>query len=212
MILIGQYDSPYVRRVGIALTLYGFAYEHRPWSTFGEGDKIEPFNPLRRVPTLILDNGSIVLESAYILDWADEEVRARGDEPLIAPSGAERQKALYYIALTTGFSDKAVALFYELVLHKEKSPLWLERCNTQIGAVLDVLETIRAAAKSKWLLGEEMGHADIALACSLRHAYEAHSQIDFTRWPALAFHSAQCEQMEVFKAISQPFIGPKGDN
>jgi Glutathione S-transferase, N-terminal domain len=52
MILIGQYDSPFVRRVAIALRLYGLPFEHRPWSTFGEGDKIAPFNPLRRVPTL----------------------------------------------------------------------------------------------------------------------------------------------------------------
>ena len=55
MILIGQYDSPFVRRVAIALRLYGMAYEHRPWSTFGDAERIAPFNPLRRVPTLVLD-------------------------------------------------------------------------------------------------------------------------------------------------------------
>ncbi|MGN6363413.1 glutathione S-transferase family protein [Asticcacaulis taihuensis] len=213
MILIGQYDSPYVRRVGIALTLYGHTFEHRPWSTFGDGDKIEPFNPLRRVPTLVLGNGEIILESAYALDWLDEQARAADDiVPLIAASGPERQKALYYIALTTGFSDKAIALFYEQVLHKEKSPVWLERCNTQISAVLNVLEKIRGAAKSRWLLGGDMTHADIALACSLRHAREAHPAIDFSQWPALAFHSAQCERMEVFRHISQPFIGPKTED
>jgi len=209
MILIGQYDSPYVRRVGIALTLYGYTFEHRPWSTFGDGDKIEPFNPLRRVPTLVLDSGEIIIESAYALDWLDEQARASDETtPLIAPSGAARQKALYYTALTTGFSDKAIALFYEQVLHKEKSPVWLERCQTQIGAVLDVLEKIRVEARTQWLLGGDITHADIALACSLRHAGEAHPDIDFGKWPALAFHSAQCEQMEVFKTISQPFIGP----
>src|SRR5260370_40707712 len=50
MILIGQYDSPFVRRVAIALRLYGLPFEHRPWSTFGDGDKIAPYNPLRRGP------------------------------------------------------------------------------------------------------------------------------------------------------------------
>src|SRR5215207_3850524 len=72
VILIGQFDSPFVRRVGIALKLYDVAFEHRPWSTFGDGDKIVPFNPLRRVPTLVLDNGETLIESAAILDHLDE--------------------------------------------------------------------------------------------------------------------------------------------
>src|ERR1043165_7884227 len=67
MILIGQYDSPFVRRVGIALTLYGFAFEHKPWSTFGDADKIRPYNPLTRVPTLVLDDGEVLIDSTVIL-------------------------------------------------------------------------------------------------------------------------------------------------
>src|SRR5689334_4796165 len=55
MILIGQYDSPFVRRVAIALRIYGMAYEHRPWSVFGNADDIAVYNPLRRVPTLVAD-------------------------------------------------------------------------------------------------------------------------------------------------------------
>ena len=60
LILIGQFDSPFVRRVAIALNLYGMAYEHRPWSVFGDADKIAPFNPLIRVPTLVLDSGDVL--------------------------------------------------------------------------------------------------------------------------------------------------------
>ena len=71
MILIGQYDSPFTRRVGIALTLYGLAFEHRPWSTFGDAEKIRPYNPLVRVPTLVLDDGEVLVESHGILDYLD---------------------------------------------------------------------------------------------------------------------------------------------
>ena len=58
MILIGQYDSPFVRRVGIALTLYGMTYEQWPWSSFFDADRIRAYNPLTRVPTLLLDDGT----------------------------------------------------------------------------------------------------------------------------------------------------------
>ena len=46
VILIGQYDSPFVRRVAIAMRLYGMAFEHRPWSVFGDAEKLAEVNPL----------------------------------------------------------------------------------------------------------------------------------------------------------------------
>ena len=206
MFLIGQYDSPFVRRVAIAATLYGIAFEHRPWSTFGDGDQIAPFNPLRRVPTLVLDDNQVLIDSAYILDWLDEQA---GENALIAKSGPERRKAFYYIALTMGFSDKCVALFYEKVLHKVTSDIWLNRCQTQVSTVLDVLERIRAEAKTEWLLGERMLHPDIALGCSIRHARDAHGDaIDWSPYPALLAHSAKCEALPVFQSIQQVFSGP----
>ncbi len=209
MILIGQYDSPFVRRVGIAMTLYNVPFEHRPWSTFGDGNRIAPFNPLRRVPTLVLPNGEVIVESAYILDHLDEQA---GEAALIARSGPERRRALYYIALAMGFSDKCVALFYERELHSVTSDIWFNRLNMQIGAVLDRLETIRAEVRTGWLFGHSLNHADIALGCALRHARDAHGgHIDWAKWPNLAFHSASCEALEVFKRISQPFTGPSGD-
>jgi len=91
MILIGQYDSPFVRRVAIAMRLYGLPFEHRPWSTFGEGDKIAPFNPLRRVPTLVLDDGEALIESTAILDYLDELAGAQ--DAMIAENGLERRRA-----------------------------------------------------------------------------------------------------------------------
>ena len=138
MILIGQYDSPFVRRVAIALRLYGIAFEHRPWSTFGDAERSRAFNPLRRVPTLVLDGGEVLIESTAILDYLDELVGP--EKAMIAGSGAARRHALKICALGSGLGDKAVSLIYERVLRKEQLNLWVERCQAQIGGVLDVLE------------------------------------------------------------------------
>jgi len=156
MILIGQYDSPFTRRVAIALKLYGLAFEHRPWSTFGDADKIAPFNPLRRVPTLVFEDGEVLIESTAILDYLDEVVGPA--KAMIASSGPERRHALKICALALGLGDKAVSLIYERVLRKDQLKLWVERCEAQIGDVLDVLEAERAAIPSPYWFGTRIGH------------------------------------------------------
>ena len=193
MFLIGQYDSPFVRRVGIALRLYELPFEHRPWSSFGDAEKIAAYNPLRRVPTLVLDSGEVLIESAAILDYLDEE--------------AGEGRALKVAALATGLADKAVILFYEGVLHKDKSEVWVARCKAQIGAVLDALEEDRAARPTSYWFGDGIGHADIAVAAALRFVRDVHPDL-FGHHPALEAHSARCEALPVFIEISQPFVPP----
>ena len=208
MILIGQYDSPFVRRVGIALRLYGLPFEHRPWSTFGDADQIAQFNPLCRVPTLVLDNGEVVIESGAILDHLDE--MAGPSRAMIARGGERRRQALKISALATGLADKAVSLVYENVLHRTVSDQWAERCRTQILAALNALEADRAARATRFWAGNAIGHADIAVGCALRFVCDAHAGLfDPRRWPALASHLATCEQLPVFQEIAQPFDPPR---
>jgi glutathione S-transferase len=209
MFLIGQYDSPFVRRVAIALRLYGLGFEHKPWSTFGDADQIAPYNPLRRVPTLVLDDGEALIESTMILDYLDELI---GPEKAMLPaSGVERRKHLRICALATGLGDKAVSLLYERVLRKEPLALWVERCQAQIGDVLGVLEAERAKVKAPYWLGTRIGHADIAVACVVRFTREAHPQLfDAARYPALTAHSERCEARAEFREIVQPLAPPKG--
>ena len=207
MILIGQYDSPFVRRVGIALRLYDMPFEQRPWSTFSDADEIAHYNPLLRVPTLVLDDGEVLIESGAILDHLDEV--AGLDMCLIAPSGVERRHALKICALATGLADKAVSMFYERALHETASAAWLARCQRQIGAVLDALESERAKRPTPYWFGARIGHPDIAVACALRFVGDAHPQVmDRQKWPLLVADAAQCEAMDVFQEISQPFIPP----
>src|SRR5437879_8638003 len=183
MILIGQYDSPFTRRVAIALRLYGLPFEHRPWSTFGDADKIAPFNPLRRVPTLVGEDGEALIESTAILDYLDELVGP--EKAMIAARGPERRRGLRICALATGLGDKAVSLVYERVLRKDALKIWVERCEAQIGGVLDVLEKERAAVKTPFWFGERIGHADIAVACVMRFTGGAHpTLLGAARYPA----------------------------
>src|SRR5687768_10546277 len=117
MILIGQYDSPFVRRVAIALQHYAIAYDHRPWSVWGRADDIARYNPLRRVPVLVLDSGEALVESGAILDALDDMVPA--GRALVPRSGDARRAALRVCALATGLADKAVSLLYEHVLRTD---------------------------------------------------------------------------------------------
>ncbi len=203
MLLIGQYDSPFVRRVAIAMAIYELPYEHRPWSVFADAERIAPYNPLRRVPVLVLDDGTNLIESSAILDALDEMVPAH--HVLIATSGVARRDALRVIALATGLADKAVSLFYEGRLHAEPSAVWVTRCRTQMADTLDRLERERAAVTTPWWFGEALTHADIAVACVLRFVGESHPAFwDPARWPALAAHAARAEALPVFAAHVQP--------
>jgi glutathione S-transferase len=206
MILIGQYDSPFVRRVGIALRLYGLPFEHRPWSVFGDGDKLRALNPLMRVPTLVLDDGFVLTDSHMMLDYLDSLVPPR--EALFPRAEPARHRALKVAALGTGLAEKAVALFYEGVFHRPPSAAWRSRCTLQIGSVLAALEAERARQTTPFWFAR-LTHADIALTCALRFVTDAHPGI-FTEseHPALTRYAAEMGQLPVFSEIFQPFVPP----
>ena len=207
MILIGQYDSPFVRRVGIALRLYGLPFQHKPWSTFSDADKFRALNPLTRVPTLVLAKGDALTDSHAILDYLDGLVPA--EKALFPRTEPARHQALKVAALACGFADKAVALFYEKVLHKEQSEAWVARCTAQMLDTLAALEADRSRRPGPYWFGETFGHADIVVATALRHFSEAHPGfVDMKDYPALSAHAARMEALPVFQEISQVFIAP----
>jgi glutathione S-transferase len=203
MILIGQYDSPFVRRVAITLHLYGLPYEHRPWSVWGDADKIAAHNPLRRVPTLLLDDGTALVETFAIIEALDELVPP--ERALLPRSGPVRRDGLRIAALSAGIADKAASLLYEPMFRTAPSAAWMQRCQRQITDTLAALETDLGARGSPYWLGSALAHPDVAFACSLRFAAEAHPTLfDATRYPALAEHTSRCEERGEFRAVYQP--------
>lgn len=195
MILIGQYDSPYVRRVAVSLRLLGFAYEHDTRSIFGDFDAMRRINPIGLIPSLVLDDGEVLIDSAAILDWLDETVGP--ERALMPPAGTARRRALRRIALATGAINKTGATVYETVMRPAglRWPAWIERCRTQaIGA-------IEALAAEPWSDGGPLDQADVTTACMMCYLrLAAPDLVPPGRYPALDALSAYCEAMPEFEA------------
>jgi glutathione S-transferase len=203
MILIGQYDSPFVRRVAITLRLYDLPFEHRPWSVWGDADKIAAYNPLRRVPTLVLSDGTALVETFAIIDALDELVPP--ERALLPRSGPARRDGLRIVALASGLADKAVSLLYEPMFRERPSERWMARCHGQVADALAALDADLAKRGSPHWLGASLGHADVAVACALRFTREAHpTLLEPARYPALDALAARCEALAAFREIHQP--------
>ena len=66
MKLIGMLDSPYVRRVAISLQLLGLRFEHQSLSVFRGFDSSSSINPVVKAPTLVCDDGTVLMDSTLI--------------------------------------------------------------------------------------------------------------------------------------------------
>ena len=204
MILIGQYDSPFVRRVAITLKTYGTAYQHKPWSTFGDADKIAKFNPLRRVPTLVLDDHTALTDSAAILTVID--AMAGTSRASLARGGEDGRELLRIAAFAAGVADKGVSLVYERVLREAALQLWVERCRLQIVETLDLLEAERQLRPTRYLFDDNLSHADVMLTTMWGFISQALAvEFEWDRWPALKAHAAACEALAPFQEANQPF-------
>jgi glutathione S-transferase len=198
MILVGQYDSPFVRRVGITLHLYGLPFERNTISVFNNAEEMARINPLVRIPSLVLDNGEVLVDSVAILDYLDE--LAGPEKALMPRSGSERRHILQIIAMAIGSVDKAGAIVYERFFHHPAhvNQDLIARFKTQLAGGLDWLEE---RLKDDWFFGGKISQADVSVGASLGYMNlrlpEAFAD---GRHPRLARFSAKCEAMEAFKA------------
>lgn len=203
MILVGQYDSPYVRRVAITLHHYGIAFERNAISVFGDAAQMARINPLVRIPSLILDDGEVLIDSAAILDHLDEVV---GAELALTPrSGPERRRVLQFIATATGSIDKAGAVAYERHFHAPGAVNedWLARC---LGQLRGGLAQLQKQLTGEWFALDRLTQADVTTAALCGYLKLRVSDVDLTReFPRLAAHSERCEALAVFaKARPSP--------
>jgi glutathione S-transferase len=212
VILIGMFDSPFVRRVAVSMRLLSLAFEHRNWSVGKDFDLIRDYNPLVRVPTLVLDDGEVLIDSAAILDHLDEQVGA--ERALLPRAGAERRAALRVMAVASGAAEKGVQQIYETVFRPEerRHAPWVDRCCTQMHGALIELERVAQARDGRWLAGDRMTQADITTACVFTFLSDALNANAAAGYPGLAALAHRCEALPAFRAIRADFSAPAGPN
>ncbi len=200
MVLIGMLDSPYVRRVAISMKLMGLPFEHRSISVFRTYEQFRAINPVVKAPSFICDDGTVLMDSTLILDYLEHCV---APAKKLTPEGArERQEALRLIGLAMAACEKCVQIIYEHNQRPEEKRHmpWLERVTAQAMAAFGEME--KAAARStRWLQGDRMNAADVAVACAWRFSqfYDI-TKIPAATFPALVAYSARAEALPEFSS------------
>jgi glutathione S-transferase len=198
MELIGMLDSPFVRRVAISMAVLGIPFKHRNLSVFSTFDAFAKLNPVVKAPTLIEDDGTLLIDSTLILDHLDHKVPP--DRRLMPQRGVERTRALHLIGFALAAAEKTVQIVYERNLRpaeKQHQP-WLDRLQSQLAAAYDALER-EIAGIDGWLIGERLMQPDITVAVAWRSTqYILPGTIDPARHPALAAFSQHAEALREF--------------
>ena len=192
--LISATPSPYARKVRIALIEKGIPFALRtevPW----HADTATPsYNPLEKLPVLVLPDGSGVYESRFILEWLE----VRHPAPALLPRDPELTlRARQIEVISDGVCDATVLLFFERRRPSPSEP-WMARQRRKIDGGLAALAT---AAGPGFLVDGTFGLADICAGTVLRYLsvrYAEHPWRD--TYPRLAALSERLEQRASFTA------------
>jgi glutathione S-transferase len=198
MILIGRYDSPYIRRVGVSLHALAIPFELLPLSPFSQAPQLRQFSPIGRMPALILTSGEVLIESAAILDYLDDIV----GRALLPVAGEPRRRCLRILASATAACDKAIAISYERRRPSERIFVdWTARCRMQLDAALAELDSF---IRSSWPIHDRLMQTDITTACMLGYVRCVEpGALQDGRYPYLEELAARCEEHSAFKACPQ---------
>ena len=200
MQLIGMLDSPFVRRVAVTAQFLGISYEHNPLSIFRSYDDFRKINPLVKVPTLVCDDGEMLVESTLIIDYF-ESFHADG-KSLMPKNEADSIRALRAIGAALVAMEKVVAIIYERTQRPKElqhAP-WLKRVDQQLRSALGVLEAF-VGDGTEWVIGGEITQADITTAVAWRFTqYSVPRRISPDDFPGLAAFSARAEALPEFLA------------
>jgi glutathione S-transferase len=200
MRLIGMLDSPYVRRVAISLQLLRIHFEHRPLSVFRAFEEFRAINPVVKAPTLVCDDGAVLMDSSVILAYAQALAR----RSLMPDDLAALQADLRVIGLALAACDKSVQLIYEHNLRppeKQHAP-WVERVTGQILAAFTELE-VEVGRRPLATGAAHLTQAGVTTAVAWHFAQQLLPQVvPAVQFPVLAAFSAQAEDLASFRAAA----------
>jgi glutathione S-transferase len=206
MQLIGMLDSPYVRRVAISLRLLGLPFEHRAVSVFSTFEEFQRINPLVKAPTLICDDGEILMDSTLILEYA--QLLAAPDRSLMPHDRPSFQRALRVLGLAIAGCEKSVQTVYELSLRppeKQHRP-WLDRVRGQLLAAYAALER-ELQARPLGVTRDSIDQAGVTTAVVWQFAQSMIAEVvPAADYPALTAHSRAAGMLPEFLAC--PPTGP----
>jgi len=167
MKLVGMMDSPFVRRVAITMRLLEQDFEHDSRSVVFGYETFKDVNPLAKVPTLICDDGEMMIESSLIINHV-EAIAGR----TLMPEGLDNQRRAYQvIAVGLLGMEKVAHRIYETEMRPEEFQYqpWLDRILEQIAASFDWLEEAVAGIENgPWFFGGEISQADVSTAVAWR--------------------------------------------
>ena len=198
MQLIGYLDSPYVRRVAISADLMGIPFEHRELSIFRDFEAFRAINPLVKVPTLILNDGTVLVDSNLILDHLEDQ--AVPERRLMPNDPVDLQRARQMLGIILVALEKAVALIYERLQRPEelRHAPWIERILIQLRGACDLLEAELDGVEG-WLFGERIGQPDITLAVAWSFIQDRWpDDVPAAAYPRLSAFAARAEQLKAF--------------
>lgn len=163
MKLVISLTSPFARKARIAMMDKKIDCETLvdiPWET---DTKVPKFNPLGKIPVLILDDESTLYDSRVIVEYFDVMSPVAR---LIPESGRARLIVKRWEALADGISDAAATIFLERKRPAERQDSgWIERQQAKIDRGLAALSA--ELGDKAWCTGEAYNLADIAVGCAL---------------------------------------------
>ena len=207
MQLIGSYLSPFVRRVAISMNVMGLPYEQNSILAFASPDQIRCHNPLIRVPTIVLDDGDVLVESYAILDYLDE---LAGDSKRLTPAnGPERRRVMKDTAVAVGSMDRAQWAVYEY-RHRPQEKVhepWAEHNDSRAIGGLQYLDRLASeVGETDWLSNtDRISQSDISAVVAYSFAAAVRPNLDLeVAAPALKSFVARCEALAPFADAAIP--------